>query len=134
MDSCPFRMPMKFRISIENKQYEVEVEVAAPEAQAPTYTVGSSRSVGVPVATGVRSSDDRKPEDEGKVCRSPLAGVVSEVKVRLGDEVSADQPVLVLEAMKMFTTITSPVTGKVAHLDVEKGQAVKQGQLLLEME
>jgi pyruvate carboxylase subunit B len=60
--------------------------------------------------------------------------VVSEIKVGVGDAVEADQAVLVLEAMKMFTTITSPVAGKIRAVDVAKGDAVKQGQLLLEVE
>jgi biotin carboxyl carrier protein len=52
----------------------------------------------------------------------------------VGDTVDADQDVIVLEAMKMFTTITSPIAGKIRAIDVEKGASVKQGQLLLEVE
>jgi biotin carboxyl carrier protein len=56
------------------------------------------------------------------------------LKVAIGDSVDADQDVIVLEAMKMFTTITSPVAGKIRFIDVAKGDAVKQGQILLEVE
>ena len=50
----------------------------------------------------------------------------------VGDTVTNDQPVIILEAMKMFTTITSPCTGTVKSIDVNPGDAVKQGQLLME--
>lgn len=132
---------MKLKITIENKVYEVDVEVA--EEQAPVavryVAVGGGPASGP--ASPARSNSvasggaaDAQPDDEAKACRSPLAGVVSEVKVAAGEEVTADQPVLVLEAMKMFTTITSPAAGKVKCVHVEVAQAVKQGQLLIEFE
>lgn len=124
---------MKLKITINNQVYEVDVEVAEPERAVPQFISTSTRTAGTPVVAAAPAGG-RQPDDEGKACRSPLAGVVSEVKVAVGDDVEADQPVIVLEAMKMFTTITSPVAGKVATLDVAKGDAVKQGQLLLEVQ
>lgn len=126
---------MKLRITIDQQVYEVEVEVAEPDVPVVRYATGSSRPApGGPAAPVAAASGGRQPEDEQKSCRSPLAGVVSEIKVGVGDTVEADQAVLVLEAMKMFTTITSPVAGKIRAVDVAKGDAVKQGQLLLEVE
>lgn len=126
---------MRLKIEIEGKTYEVEVEVAE-EATPLRYVSGGRtsgpampRPVAAPAAAG-----GRQPEDEAKACRSPLAGVVSEVKVAVGDEVEDDQAVVVLEAMKMFTTITAPMSGRIKAIDIQTGDAVKQGQLLVELE
>lgn len=128
---------MKLRITIEDRTYDLEVEVA-DEFPTPVRYVetggGSNNSVARLAAPVAASSSGRTPADEEKACRSPLAGVVNEIKVEVGDQVEANQPVLVLEAMKMFTTITSPVAGKVIAVDAAKGDAVKQGQLLMEFE
>lgn len=127
---------MKLNITIEGKKYEVEVEVAEEAPRATYITKSAPRAAGpaAPAAGGGGAAAGRAVDDEGKVCRSPLAGVVSQIKVAVGDPVEQDQEVIVLEAMKMFTSITSPVSGKVKAIDVEQGAAVKQGQLLIEME
>ncbi len=129
---------MKLIITVEGKKYEVEVEVADAESPVAVryVTTGGAAAAAAPraAAPAAAAGSGRQPTDEGKACRSPLAGVVSEVNVEIGQEVEIEQPVLVLEAMKMFTTITSPVAGKVKSIDVAVGDAVKQGQLLIEFE
>lgn len=124
---------MKLKITINQQVYEIDVEVAEPERQVPQFVATQSRGSAGPAVVAAPAGG-RLPQDENRSCRSPLAGVVSEVKVAVGDEVTADQAVIVLEAMKMFTTITSPVAGVISAVDVEQGEAVKQGQLLLEVE
>src|SRR5205807_6020645 len=52
--------------------------------------------------------------DESKVCRSPIAGVVVRGSAQVGQTIQVNDVLLVLEAMKMETVITSPVAGKVA--------------------
>lgn len=127
---------MKLRITIDDQAFEVDVEVA--EESAPTNVrYVSTGSVSVPSnavapAKSNGSAGERQPESEANACRSPLAGVVSEISVSVGDTVENDQPVIILEAMKMFTTITSPCAGTVKSIDVKPGDAVKQGQLLME--
>ncbi len=126
---------MKLNITIEGKVYEVEVEVAE-EAPKAVYLSGP-RSAGGPApraAAPAAGSAGRQVEDESKACRSPLSGVVSQVKVAAGDTVEADQELVILEAMKMFTSITSPHDGVIKAVDVAQGDGVKQGQLLIEFE
>ncbi len=127
---------MKLNITIEGKVYEVEVEVAE---EAPKAVYLSGPRTGGPAAapraaapTG--GSAGRQVEDESKACRSPLSGVVSQVKVAAGDAVEADQELVILEAMKMFTSITSPHDGVIKAVEVAQGDGVKQGQLLIEFE
>ena len=71
---------------------------------------------------------DTRAED--KVCRSPIAGVVVSVAASIRQRMRQDDPVLVIEAMKMQTTIGAPVEGVVDAIHVVPGQAVKPGQAL----
>ena len=51
-----------------------------------------------------------------------------------GDEVAADQGVLVVEAMKMENELKSPKAGKVIEVKVSVGQAVEKGEMLAVIE
>jgi len=55
---------------------------------------------------------------------SPMPGTVLDVRVHLGEQVTAGQALLVVEAMKMEHTITAQVDGVVAELPVRIGQQV----------
>jgi acetyl-CoA/propionyl-CoA carboxylase biotin carboxyl carrier protein len=61
---------------------------------------------------------------------SPMPGSVVAVRVEQGDSVSAGQPLLVVEAMKMEHTLTAPHDGVVEELRVRTGEQVKVDQLL----
>ncbi|MFE6195557.1 acetyl/propionyl/methylcrotonyl-CoA carboxylase subunit alpha [Streptomyces sp. NPDC057838] len=61
---------------------------------------------------------------------APMPGTVTVVKVAVGDEVSAGQSLLVVEAMKMEHVISAPHAGKVAELDVAPGTTVAMDQVL----
>ncbi|MCT9929344.1 ATP-grasp domain-containing protein [Planotetraspora sp. A-T 1434] len=64
------------------------------------------------------------------VVRSPMPGTVLVVKAAEGDEVTAGQPLLIVEAMKMEHTVTAPVDGVLAELRVRPGQAVELDAVL----
>ncbi|MFR0352754.1 acetyl/propionyl/methylcrotonyl-CoA carboxylase subunit alpha [Streptomyces sediminimaris] len=61
---------------------------------------------------------------------APMPGTVTVVKVAVGDEVSAGQSLLVVEAMKMEHVISAPHAGTVTGLDVTPGTAVGMDQVL----
>ncbi|MFI6641910.1 acetyl-CoA carboxylase biotin carboxylase subunit [Streptomyces sp. NPDC050504] len=61
---------------------------------------------------------------------APMPGTVTVVKVAVGDEVSAGQSLLVVEAMKMEHVISSPHAGTVTELDVTPGGVVAMDQVL----
>jgi pyruvate carboxylase len=63
--------------------------------------------------------------------RSPLKGTVNEVPVSAGDEVSAGQVLIVLEAMKMLNNVISDISGKVAEVLVSPGDEVDVGDQLI---
>jgi acetyl-CoA carboxylase biotin carboxyl carrier protein len=61
-------------------------------------------------------------------------GVVSEIKVSLGDSVTEDQEVVILESMKMLTPILAPAAGTVSEIAVEQGQYVDEGTTLIKLD
>ena len=128
---------MKLKITVEGKAYEVDVEVADAESSTGIrYVATGTTGAAAPVVAHAPSGNGAVEQvaDETKVCRSPLAGVVSELNIAVGAEVEVEQQLLVLEAMKMFTSITSSIVGKVKTVRVGVGDAVKQGQVLVEFE
>jgi methylmalonyl-CoA carboxyltransferase small subunit len=133
---------LKLKLTVDGKSYEVDVEVFEPEPAYAGYVppVGQAR---VPAAVPGAAPAPKGPAgaaaaapvaDEGKVCRSPLAGVVSRVSVQAGQSIQVNDALMVLEAMKMETVITAPIAGKVARIEAKEGDAVHQGQVLVVFE
>ena len=65
---------------------------------------------------------------------SPMPGKIVRVLVNVGDEVAANQGVLVVEAMKMQNEVQSPKDGKVVEIRVAEGQTVNAGETLAVIE
>ena len=63
-----------------------------------------------------------------------IPGNILKILVKEGDEVEENQPVAVIEAMKMETNIIAPMKGKVDTIYVNEGQAVKAGELIVKLE
>lgn len=72
----------------------------------------------------------------GKVStiEAPMPGLILEVAVSEGQEVSEGDTLLILEAMKMENVITSPVDGTIKSISVGQGDAVDKKQVLLTFE
>lgn len=64
--------------------------------------------------------------------KAPMPGMVLDVLVKPGDEVTKDAPLLILEAMKMENVIKSPRDGRISAVGVSKGTAVEKNALLVE--
>jgi propionyl-CoA carboxylase alpha chain len=65
---------------------------------------------------------------------APMPGLVIRVGAELGDTVSAGQPLVWLEAMKMEHTVTAPADGVLAELNVTAGHQVEVGAVLARVE
>lgn len=63
--------------------------------------------------------------------KAPLPGTITEIKVKVGDDVKEGQTVVVLEAMKMQNNLEAVCSGKVASVDVAVGDAVKENTVLI---
>ncbi|MBT3754654.1 MAG: biotin/lipoyl-binding protein [Candidatus Cloacimonetes bacterium] len=64
---------------------------------------------------------------------APIPGLILRILVKEGDSVNAGDPVLILEAMKMESEITSTVTGVVKNISVKEGTSVQEGETLIEV-
>lgn len=62
---------------------------------------------------------------------APMPGLVVEVLAKIGDQVDAGRPLVVVEAMKMQNAFVAPLSGRITRIDVKPGMAVESGQLLL---
>jgi biotin carboxyl carrier protein len=113
---------MRLRISLEDQSYDVDVEILPELPEIDSYIEVPLTVLRLPPPIDIR------PED--KVCRSPIAGVVMSVAVCVGQEVQQDDPVLVIEAMKMQTAIGAPIGGTVETVHVVPGEIVRSGQPL----
>jgi biotin carboxyl carrier protein len=124
---------VKLRITLEGTQYEVDVEIVEEPPQAPlaspSYAPRPVRPLPPPFVKGrrVAKSDDQ-------TCRSPLSGLVSSIAVAVGQQVAKNDPLLVIEAMKMETKLFSQAPGTIKAVRVAPGDSVKPGQVLIELE
>jgi methylmalonyl-CoA carboxyltransferase small subunit len=128
---------LKLKIGIDEKEYEIDVEVLEDDAVGGGYLpphgpVTTVQPIAVPTASVAPPADQNVDED--KVCRSPVAGLVVKMNVQAGQELQTNDLMMVLEAMKMETNITAPVAGKVKKVNVGQGDAVKVNQVLVEFE
>lgn len=97
----------KFIVTIDGKNYEVGVEEVAADAAAPV----------MPAATPAAARPAAPAADapaNGEKLLSPFPGLIKQFLVEEGASVKKNQPVLVLEAMKMDNDITSPCDGKIS--------------------
>lgn len=69
-----------------------------------------------------------------KDIKAPMPGLVLDIMVEAGQAVSAGDPLLILEAMKMENVIKAPGDGVIKEVPVQKGAAVDKGQLLVGLE
>ena len=79
--------------------------------------------------TAKEKNEKADPDAIGSV-GAPMSGSVVEVQVKAGSRVQAGEPLVVLTAMKMETTVSAPCSGRVAHVGVIAGDAVAAGDLL----
>jgi len=64
------------------------------------------------------------------IVRSPMPGTVLSVKASGGERVRSGQPLLIVEAMKMEHTVSAPLDGVIAELDLAPGQQVGMDEIL----
>ena len=80
-------------------------------------------------------SNNKEPisDETGMVVNAPLAGNIFRIEKNVGDAVSDDETIIVLEAMKMETTIKTPVSGKIKQIFIKNGDKVQSGDPLFEV-
>ena len=66
--------------------------------------------------------------------KAELAGNLWKIVVREGQQVEADETLMILESMKMEIPVTAPIAGRVTKIHAQEGETVQEGQLLIEVE
>ncbi|TNV70205.1 acetyl-CoA carboxylase biotin carboxyl carrier protein subunit [Trichococcus shcherbakoviae] len=128
-------MLRKFKIAIDGKEYLVEMEeiggvqqpVQAPVAAAPAAPVAAPAAPAVPAVPAAAPVSAAS----GDAMTSPMPGTILRLLVNIGDEVKENQPLMILEAMKMENEVVANHAGKVAGIHVNQGQVVNAGDALI---
>jgi acetyl-CoA/propionyl-CoA carboxylase biotin carboxyl carrier protein len=152
----PFSVPSGWRLGGERKPPAFHLRVQDPVEYTPRATGTVTEDQVTVTLDGVRHTFHRAADwlgrdgdawhvrDHDPVAASltraahagadsltaPMPGTVTVVKVAVGDEVTAGQSLLVVEAMKMEHVIAAPHAGKVTELDVAPGTTVAMDQVL----
>lgn len=113
-----------YNVEWEKPQAPKPVIIAKPAAPAPVATPAPTAAP-APAATTTTG---------GYAIKTPLPGVIIDIKVNVGDTVAKGQTVAILEAMKMENNINSDRDGKVASIAVSKGETVADGAVLITLE
>jgi glutaconyl-CoA/methylmalonyl-CoA decarboxylase subunit gamma len=141
---------MKYKITVNEKTYEVEVENinARPviahvdgerfEVMPQDADQAETRQEAIvktekktPAPNPVKAASSSTPEVNGRTLTAPLPGTVVEIFVKAGDQVEAGHVMLVIEAMKMKNSIRSVYSGRVSEVLVDIRQSVAHKQALI---
>lgn len=123
---------MKYVVTLNGKNYEVEVEETDAVITAVTDAAPAAPAAAAPVAPAAASAPAVAPAAaaEGQKVLSPMPGTILSVNVNVGSSVKAGDILLILEAMKMENEIVAPCDGTVRQLTVQKGSTVATDALL----
>ncbi len=108
----------EYTITVEGKAYQVQVAEG-----------GGNPIVSTPVPAQKASA----PAVAVKVVEAPTPGNILRLEVKAGDQVIANQTLLVMEAMKMESEVKAPAAGTVVDLHVSDGDTVQAGTPLLSL-
>ena len=138
-------MMKHLRVTVDGKPYDVLVEELGHDTDAPSHqsftppVAHAPPPTAAPVAPAARAAAPAAPSPVSAAPSSagpddrvaPLAGIVVEINVAVGDVVSVDQPVAVLEAMKMKSVIGAHKAGRVTAIYVTTGDGVEAEQPMM---
>ena len=110
-------------VTVNGEEYKVEMEKEAePEKKKPV--------LGKPAAATASTSDEpaanKAAVNKNNAVKAPLPGVITDIKVAVGDEVQVGDTIIVLEAMKMANNLQAEKAGKVTAICVKVGESVME--------
>jgi biotin carboxyl carrier protein len=128
-------MLRKFRIKINEKEYMVEMEeFGAPAVAAAPTQAAPVQAAPAPVAAPVATPAAPAPvvgSGEGDPITAPMPGKILDIKVNVGDVVTENQVLAVLEAMKLENEIVAPRAGTITAVIATKGAPIDVGQTIV---
>lgn len=114
-------------VKVNGEDYTVEMEPEpVVEKKVVVKPVAAKPAAPAAAPTGRANSNN--------ALKAPLPGVITEIRVNVGDEVQAGDVVLVLEAMKMANNIEAEKSGKITAICVQPGQSVMEDDALVVIE
>jgi biotin carboxyl carrier protein len=125
--------PLSYSILVDHRSFDFEV-VREGDDFVVTSRGGATRVTLVDAARKSRQPGARALAAGKASLKAMMPGRVVNVLVNVGDEVAAQQGLLVVEAMKMENELKAPKAGKVVEIKVKPGQTVEKGELLLVVE
>lgn len=133
---------MKYIVTINDKNYEVEVErgqaTVVKTTQAAEAPVQVAAAPAAPAATPAPAAPAVPAAPVGTISgdpvKAPMPGTILAVKVQQGAAVKKGDVLVILEAMKMENEITSPRDGVVSQVSVVQGASVSTGDILLALQ
>ena len=118
-------------VTVNGEAFKVEMEPEAePEKKKVVVKTGTAKENSAPAEAAAASG----PVNTANALKAPLPGVITEIKVSVGDTVSAGDVVLVLEAMKMANNLEAEKSGKVTAILVSQGASVMEDTPLIVIE
>lgn len=135
--------PDKFYIHVSRKKAPVQVVNAAPTAVAAVPVAAPTSSPVAPAETPVAAPTANAYDDEEKYAKiaSPVIGTYYEASspdvpafVKLGDVVSPDTTVCIVEAMKVMNEIKAEAKGKIVAINKSNADSVQSGELMFVIE
>lgn len=118
-------------VIVNGEEYKVEME----KEQEPVKKKVVVRPVAQPaVQPSTSEAGGNAKINMNNAVKSPLPGVITEIKVAVGDEIKAGDTVVVLEAMKMANNLDAERSGKVTAILVNEGDSVMEDTPLVVIE
>ena len=118
------------KVTVNGTEYTVEWE--KPVEEKPVVKIQPVAAK--PAAATAAAPAPAAAPVSGNAIKTPLPGVIIDVKVNVGDTVKKGDTVVVLEAMKMENNINADRDGKVVAIQVAKGDTVADGAALIVLE
>jgi len=128
-----------FKLHLSRKGEEVAPQIiqAAPVAAAPVAAAPAASPAAPTAATPAAAPVEEKGIE---LIKSPMVGTFysapspeSPVFAKVGDKVSADSVVCIIEAMKVMNEIQAEIGGTITEILVENGEAIEYGQPLFKV-